>query len=358
MKILDRYLLRRFLLILTFALVAATFVVIFVDMVGNLGKFIDKDVPRALILQFYVYYIPQLLVLSLPIAMLLSSLFSVGQMARHNELTAIKSAGVSPYRTFVPLFGFALLVSVSALVFAETVVPPANQHKRDIETRYLDPFGQKSRRFESNVFLRDRHDRRIFIGQFDYIRNAAQKVTILRYDDRAVVERLDAPRMVWREGGWVLYDGYQRVLQDEMEIATPFDTLYEKSLDITPEAISRFRIDPQDMSYRELKAFIREVRRNGADPNRWLVDLYFRLSLPFANLIMVLFGAPLASDKNRSSPLFGFMVSLTIAFVYYGSNRLVQTLGQNGSIAPPVAAWATNVFFLLLGGVLLYHARK
>ncbi len=358
MTILDRYILRRFAFTLGIAMIPFTFVVIFVDMVGNLAKFIDKNVPNPIVFEYYLFYVPQIVVLALPIAMLLASLFSLGQMARHNELTAIKSAGVSPYRTFVPLFLLSVGVSLAALAFNENVVPPANQKKRDIQNRFLNPFGEKSRRYENNVYLRDALGRRVFIGQFDYAAGSAEKVTIQRHSAQSIIERIDAPRMEWQDSVWVLFEGYTRRFEGELEQAIPFDTLYDRRLGFGPEDLSRFKIDPEDMSYAELKAFVREVRRNGADPNRWLVDLHFKLAVPFANFILVLFGVPLASSRNRSGALFGFMVSLIICFIYYGSNQMVKTLAAAGALPPAVAAWATNGVFFFGAMGLIYGARR
>jgi len=113
-------------------------IVIFVDMVGNLSKFIDKEVPLAVIIKYYIFYIPYLIILVLPIAMLLASLFSLSQMANHNELTAIRSAGISLTRILIPLFIFGLLISTFALGFGEKIVPSANQEKTKIEDEYIE----------------------------------------------------------------------------------------------------------------------------------------------------------------------------------------------------------------------------
>lgn len=357
MRILDRYMIRRFSLTLIYAMLAFTLIVIFVDMVGHLAKFIDKEVPKVIIAKYYIFYIPQILVLALPIAMLLASLFSLGYMSRHNELTATKSAGISIYRTLTPIFILSLFVSLFALGFGESILPAANQDKRNIEKTFLDPFRSSTRRLESNIFLRDKNERRIFLGQYNLKNYTAQKVTIQKYDANQIIERLDAPRMEWKDSTWVLLNGYKRIFVDRKEIATAFDTL-QVDLEIDPEKITRLRVEPEDMSFSELKHFISEIRRNGGNPNRWLVDLHFKVSLPFANLIMVLFGAPLASTKNQSGAIFGFIMSLFICFVYYGSNKFIQTLGQSGNLVPLAAAWLTNGVFLIAGLLLLLLIRK
>lgn len=358
MRILDWYILRRFAFALIFSIAAFVLIVIFVDMVGNLAKFIDRDVPKNVILKYYLVYIPYIWILAMPIAMLLASLFSIGQMARQNELIAIKAVGVSLYRILLPLLLCSALISIFAFGFGENIVPIANQKKSEIENTFLDPNRNLETKRATNVFWRDKLNRRVFISQFDNTTKIAQKVSIQTYRGNQIIERIDAPKMQWQDSSWTILNGYKRQFADDAEEAIPFEMLHDYDLDVTPEKILQVRVQPEDMSYSELAFFINEVKRNGGDPNRWLVDLYFKTSIPFANLIMVLFGAPLASNKKRSGTIFGVLISLFISFIYYGFNKFVQTLGQNGNVEPLLAAWLANGVFLTAGIWLLVVTRK
>ena len=134
-------------------------------------------------------------------------------------------------------------------------------------------------------------------------------------------------------------------MPDGQEQAAPFDRLEMPNLNIDVEKLLIMQKKPEEMSYKELKSFIAEVVRNGGDPDRWLVDLYLKFSFPFANFIIVLFGAPLSAKKQRSSAGVGFGISLAICFFYFGIVKTAQTLGHNGTIPPIVAAWLANVIF-------------
>ncbi len=358
MKILDRYILRRFLLTLVFALVSFILIVVFVDMVGNLGKFIDKDMPMLVIAEYYVLFIPYIVTLVLPIAMLLASMFSVGQMARYNELIAIRSTGIPLTRILRPVLVLSFLVSLAALGFGEKVAPRANQEKSNIEGQYLDPFQRRSGENLEHVFFQDSLNRRIFIGRFTAREKTGQRVTIQTYRGNTITERIDARQMAWRDSMWVLRDGFRRSFTDSGEQAVAFDKLVEPELDVTPERLFELQANPEDLSYSELKRFIRQVIRNGGDPRKWQVELYFKLSSPFASFILVLFGAPLASNKNRSGAIFGLIMSLAIYLLYFGLSRLVKTLGEVGALAPEIAGWLTNGAFLMAGFVLLLLVRR
>ena len=91
----------------------------------------------------------------------------------------------------------------------------------------------------------------------------------------------------------------------------------------------------------------RELGRSGSggDPDRWLVDLYLKIAFPFANFIIVLFGASLSSRKTRSGPAISFGISLLICFLYFGIIKTGQALGHNGTLSPMLAAWIGNIIF-------------
>lgn len=353
MTILDRYIVRRFGFTLLFAVVSFVFIFVFVDMVGNLAKFIDKDVPKLIILKFYGLYIPYIITLVLPIAVLLACMFSLGQMARYNELVAIRSNGIALSRILRPLFAVGLLTSVVALYFGESVAPAANQQKSAIETEYLDPFARRTGTSVQNVYYQDGLDRRIFIGRYDGKNKMAHRVTIQTYHTNVITQRLDARFMEWQDSLWVLKKGFRRSFERESEKAVSFEQLVEPGLDFTPDQLLENQAKPEDMSYKQLRAFVTEVTRNGGDPRKWLVDLQFKLSTPFASFILLLCGAPLASNKNRSGAILGLIMSLAIYLLYFGTTRLLKTLGEVGTVEPAIAGWTTNGVFLAAGLFLL-----
>lgn len=358
MRVLDKYVLRRFLTTFLFAIVAFVLIVIFVDMVGNLGKFIDKSVPTSIIFKYYLFYIPQVVSLILPMSVLLAAMFSLGQLARHDELTAIKSAGVSLNRILLPLFTLSVVMSIAAFVFDDRAVPAASRKKSEIEMQYLDAHKKYSKTRIENLFLRDSLDRRVFIGRFDTGSKIAHRVTIQKYQGNRIVERLDAQTMNWVNGTWVLSNGYRRKFENGREDAERFASLRDESLTFTPEELLEKQADPEYMSSAELNKFIRDVERNGGDPKKWLVSLHFGYAQPFAIFILVLMGSPIAASKNRSGAVFGLIISTMIYLLYFGISRLVQTLGEIGILQPLHAAWLTNAIFLLAGLVLLALMRK
>ncbi|MDZ7371417.1 MAG: LPS export ABC transporter permease LptG [candidate division KSB1 bacterium] len=357
MRILDRYVTRKFLQVLFFSLLAFVIIFIVVDLIENLDRYIDNKFPRIAVIEYYINFLPFIIVLILPVAMLLSSLYSIGGLARNNEIVAMKAAGLSLYRIFLPVLITALFISFLSMWIADRLVPRATQRQSEINEHYLR--NRPPRKRLDNVYLRDEQDRRISMRSFNTETFTGSVVSIRRMQDSRLISRIDARRMVWQDSLWMLYDGYERTFTEEGEKAEPFTARPLETTSIRPENISRLLRKPEEMSYRELKDFIAEVKRNGADPAKWLVDLHLKIALPFANFIIVLFGLPLsAAQTRRSGAAKGFGVSLAVTFVYFGILKTTQAMGHTGKLDPIVAAWFANVVFGILGLIVLWKAKK
>jgi hypothetical protein len=103
MKLLDRSIIRQFLSTAMFSLIAVLLVFIIIDVMEKLDDFIDKQAGWGIIVQYYFFFIPEIIKLIIPVAMLLASLFVTARLSTQNELTAMKSSGISLYRIMAPL---------------------------------------------------------------------------------------------------------------------------------------------------------------------------------------------------------------------------------------------------------------
>jgi lipopolysaccharide export system permease protein len=385
--LLDQYVAKKFLLNLFFSLTAFACIYVTVDLLEGLSEFIDRNVSAVIVVSYYFYYLPYIIILSMPVAMLLAAMFSVGQLSKYNELTAMLAAGRSLHRILLPVFLIGFLISGLMLLFAEKVMPVANQRKMEIKQQYIERMPKNLATRLSNLYFQESAQelsqsdsaflqaagapvRRIFIGYYDEAAKMAQKVSIQKYQGIFIIERVDAAQMRWlespngensagRAGRWEIIQGYRRGFDNGKETVTAsFDTLVMPDLSFTPKMLTKVQKDPEEMSYGELQQFILEVARNGGNPKRWLVDLYLKISFPLANFIIVLFGAPLAAGRARTGGAVGVATSLVICFLYFGTVKTSQSMGQNGTLEPLLAAWLGNITFLAAGLVILIKARK
>ncbi len=360
MKILDRYLLKQFLQTLLFGLLAFTLMFIVIDMMENLDDFIDQNVPNNLIVEYYFVFAPEIIRLMTPIAVLLSSLFTAGKMSNQNELTAIRSSGVSIYRFMLPFLAMALFISVFTIFFGGYVVPEANQQKVFIEQTYMKKGIEQT---GNNIFFQDTRTRIVSISFYDALANQAHRISIQEFDPEDVTEmvsRIEAARMSFdtTSSSWILTKGIQRRFIGKGEIAERFDTLKIDYLNFEPEDVVKKQMKPEEMTLTELRHFANEQLEAGNDPTRILIEYHSRIAFAFASFVVVLFGLPLSANKRRGGLALQFGINILITFVYLVFMQISQAFGKNGVLNPILTAWLANIFFLIAAIVNLMRVEK
>lgn len=361
MKIFDRYIIKQFLLTALFALIAFTVIFVVVDMMENLDDFIDKRVDTAVVVQYYLYFMPEIIKLMIPVGMLLSSLFTTGRLSNQNELTAIKASGVSLYQFMLPLLIVGFIISILSVYFNGWIVPEANKKKFYVARVHLQRYLEAQGKY--NIFMQDTATRIIAIGYFDDVHNVAHRVSIQDFSDTnptVMVARFDANQMAWDSttGTWKILNGMKRFFIDEKEYITHVAELNIGKLHFAPDDIVKKVRKPDELDYFELRAFIENQRRSGNDVSRWLVDFYGKISFPFANFIVVLFGVPFSSTKRRSGLAVEFGISIGICFTYLLFMKISQVFGYTGVLNPLFTAWLANLIFLVAGIANLLRVRK
>jgi len=357
MKLLDRYLIKKFLFNLIFGISAFIIIFLIVDLIENIDKFLDKEATAQHVILYYLYYIPHIIGLTLPVGMLLATLFSIGHMTQHNEIVAQKSAGVSLYRIFAPLFIIAFFISIISGIFSETVVPWASQMKNDVHRYDINKNPRTVGKNRNNIYLQDLANRKTSIAFFNGNKNEAQKVSILYFNGPILIKRLDAKKMNWVDQKWILQNITERQFNESGETITSYNELTLDDLRFKPENLLELQKKPEEMSYFELEDFIDDMRAIGSEARKWVVELYLKISYPFANFIIVLFGASLAARKRRSGTAIGVGISLLVCFVYFLFIRTGQVLGHQGSLTPFLGAWFGNIIFAVAGVFTLIKAR-
>lgn len=361
-KLLDRYVLSRFLSILLSAMVAFVTVFLVVDMVENLDKFIDAKMPRQAVVAYYLYTLPWFVSIALPMSTLLATLFSMGLMNKRNEITAMKASGFSIRRIGASLLLVGLVISASSFFFDDLLVSEGMRLKADVQSQYLArEYRRKHKVKKKNIFLQQSPTEHIAIDRFDYRNQLAHGVYIQRYERGRLAQRIDFRRLKWDEGAQRWRGTNYRVRSFDHEADTVIteqgqDTLL--ALAIKPVNLMKMSVTPEEMRFSELQDFVAQLIRNGIDPTRWEVNMHFKVAFAMTSFIMVLFGLPLSVGRPRSGLAFGAGMSVFVIFGYYAAIKLGQSLGFKGVLDPLLSVWLPNILFLALGFFLLRRLRS
>jgi lipopolysaccharide export system permease protein len=158
--------------------------------------------------------------------------------------------------------------------------------------------------------------------------------------------------------GWTFQRGYVRHLYpDSTERAYQFEEMRLAGVVEKPHELLESPREPEEMTYEEITHLARIIERTGGDAQGLLVDREQKLSIPVATLVVLLFGAPLATSTQRGGTAYGVGVSLGTTILYLLFFKIAGALGEAGTLSPMWAAWAPNVLFLGAATVLLARVR-
>ncbi len=361
MKILDRYLVSQFLKVLFFSLLALSVIFILVNLIEQIDYFIDRKAKLVDVTQFYLYSLPEVLALVIPVAMLLSTLFSIGILSKNHEITALKSSGNSLYRILTPLYILALVISILVILFKGYVVPYANQKKVAIKKIKFEKIYSAEQAQLIDLFVQGEGGWIFHFKIYDTKLKQGVDALFQRFEGEKLMEWIEAQNVTWKDPGWLLEKGRVRVFEDTSVQSEKYDTFsswVRYDLKVKPELFSREQKTPDQMNLKELSSYIKLRQKSGKDVTREVVNRYVLYSFSLLNFIIVLFGAPLAAHPRRSGLAFNFGVTVIVGFIYYILFKIGQSLGYNQKLPPWIAAWGGNIIFGILGLGVLFKARK
>lgn len=353
--ILDRYLLKEWLRIFLAAALAFPLVVMLIQLAENLDKYLARDLTNQAIALGYLYSLPEQIFQVLPAAVLFATVFSLGNMARHSELTAAKASGRSAHRTILPLVVAALLASIVAVVVGEAA-PPATRRQLEL----LGEMEVRAQNTRYNFVYRAEDGWMYIIRELNVPRAFMREVVFEREGTGPDYPTLGitATRADYDSAaGWMLRSGRYRVIGDPgTELGVAFDSMRMRNLVEQPVDLLAEPKQPEEMGYVELSRYVDALERSGGDGRPLRVDLALKLAVPFTCIVITIFAAPLMVAAPRTGGAYGVAISLATAVVFLVLVQLSRTIGIGGVVPPTLAAWLPNILFGLMGLYLLKRA--
>lgn len=359
-RTIQHYVVREYLKIFGLALSSLILIYVIVLFFQKMNTFIKNQASLYLIFEYLLYKVPEVAFQwTLPYAVLLATLLTLGMLSRHSEITAMKAGGISLYRITIPLLFIALLMSFLSFLGNEHLVPLTNQKVRYV----LDVKVQQERpsSFFKNYKIWYHSDHRIFnIQLLDPEKKVLKGFTLYQFDNQfRCIQRIDAREVKWADGKWWLSGGAVRNFDESGSIRTTrFDEM-EYVLQEHWDSFQTIERRSKEMSYTELRRYIQKIQTSGYDATRYLVDLYSKYSYPLLNLIMVLIGIPFALKTGRSGGVaLSIGVSVLIGFAYGVTFYIFLSFGKSGVLSPMLASWTPTLLFGLAGIFTLMSIRQ
>jgi lipopolysaccharide export system permease protein len=361
LRVLDRYVTTEFLKIFAITALGFPVLTILIDLTDHVDRYLEKHLPAPRVALAYLAGAPEQVFFITPAAVLFATVFSVGALARHSEITAAKASGISFHRLVRPIFVLAAAASILAFFLGEFA--PLGQEKRATLLGERDVRSQTAR---NNFVYRADGGRMYTIRSLSVPDRVMTGIQIEReaavggqgadsFPGYYLVAQTAAfaPRT-----GWTLRFGSLRLFYGrDREIAFSFDSLRQRAMTERPLDLLVEPKAPDQMRYAELGHYVQTVDRAGGDANKLKVERALKLAIPCTCLIITLFGAPLGIAGGRSGAAYGVAVSLATTIVFLTMVQIMKAVGAGGVVPPLLAAWIPNVLFGVAGVALFAKAR-
>ncbi|HSE51046.1 MAG TPA: LptF/LptG family permease [Gemmatimonadales bacterium] len=357
MRTLDRYVFGSWLRIFVLTALGFPLVSILINLTDTLNRLLDRGLTMREIVVSYVYSIPENAFLVMPAAVLFATVFTVGAMGRHSELTAAKAGGMSFHRLVSPIFVAAVLATGLAFVVGE-MAPGATARQAEIQKSKVT----RSTRSRYNFVYRADAGWVYTVRSLDVGTRQLKQLLLERQGNGAQYPGLiiTADSATWNDSTrhWQLSGGTSRVVVGPSRQASfAFRTMRLRALTQSPADLLAEPKAPDEMRYAELGRYIDGLKRSGNDANKLIVEQSLKLALPATCLIIALFGAPLAVQAPRAGAAIGVAISLGTTVIFLLITQIMKAVGAGGLIDPTLAAWLPNMVFLVAGLVLLARVR-
>ena len=371
MRLLDRYLLRELLVPFGYCLSGFLIVWISFDLFADLAEFQRLKLVTFDIFEYYLVKTPELLVFVLPIALLLALLYALTNHARHNELTAIRAAGVSLGRLSLPYLAVGFVLSLLLFAINELWVPQSTETAEEILNRRLpNPLGREASRWEPVRFTNLREKRTWVVEGYNSVTHEMIRPQVIWTLAAGTRIEIRAERAMYQEGAWVFTTvredtfpavrGVPPELREMSNLRMPefTETPDQIKSEIKVGKISNFRqVKKAQLSIKEILDY---QRLHPHDPVRGALmatKFHGRLAAPWTCLIVVLIAIPFGAGSGRRNVFVGVASSILICFSYFVLQQLALALGTGGYLPPWLAAWSPNALFAAGGVFLAYRVR-
>lgn len=363
MRRVDRYITAEFVPLLAFGVGAFLVILIGVELLPQALKMaVRESFPPRLVVTIFLYRLPGIVALTLPMAVMFASLMATANLSSHGELLALKAAGIPFVRVIIAVIVGGLVVSIVTLIFNESVSPRTNRLAEQLVQEYRAK-GKPIEGFEFQV-PDSGLPREIFrVGVFDPAKLRAEDILILKFRENGNIELvMQAEWAKWQGQEWMLHNG-KRIAMDEQgrQRETSFDTI-TINIGRTPEDfIKTGNYDLEEMTLNEIQALLAHRRVQGLpykpDQSELIQAIQTRLAIPWCALGFAILGVALGQRPVRTSAGVGFGLSLVVVFFYYLLFNVLTLTGEQGGIPPIVTAWVPNLALFSVGILLLKRAR-
>ena len=359
-RILDRYITRKFLGTFIFMTLIAVAIVVIFDLSEKIDKFVEKGATlHEIVFDYYGGFIPWIVNTFSPLLVFLSAIFFTSKMAQNSEIVAILSGGISFRRLMAPYMFSAAVICGLSLLLGLYIIPPANQKRLDFENKYIKP-QQIAADNMRNIHYQIAPGEFVYVEQFSRWSNTAYRFTLERMENDRIVSKLSAESAAWDStfGGWQLKNWYIRDFYGDSEMVRTGKQL-DTVINLTVVDFYRRKNVVASLSEHELNELISVQKMRGdALVQNSLIEKNTRIATPFSAFVLTIIAVSLSSRKKRGGLGLNIGIGLLLSFIYILFMRFSEMFVHTGMLPPAAAIWVPNIVFAVVALILYRLAPK
>ena len=358
MKILDWYILKKYLT--TFITIQLLFVpiAIIVNLADNIDKILANEVPFNLVAEYYfnftIYFSSSLLLLFC----FHSVIWFTSKLASDTEVIAFLSSGISFFRFLRPFLIGAFIIATITFLVGLFIVPNASKDFNEFSYKYLK--GSRKSYDSKNIYRQISPNDFIYLSQFNPKSNVGSNFTLEHFENNILKYKIESSniRYLPSDSLFRLSNYSKRIIGEGDDIIInkrKLDTSFSFKLkDLLP-----IKYIAETLSYTELVSFIeQEKSRGSSNIGRYQLVKYKKWSIPFSVFVLTIIAFSVSSAKRRGGTGVNLAFGIVVAMVFVFFDKVFGVLAQQSDFSPLLAVWLPNILFSILAIYLLYHAKK
>ena len=355
MKIIDKYIIKKYLS--TFFVMFGLFIPIgiMVDFAEKIDKFRENEVPGDLILSYYIDFVWYFGSQLYPVFLFLAVIFFTSRLATNTEITAILSSGLSFQRFSKPYFISTSLIVVFALIAGMFIVPKSNQNFNEFISENIK---SEEKRKTSRLFKQINDSEYIYVSSYDPSRKRGLNFTLENFDGNELRHKITATTIRWDDSIFRLTNYVKRSIINDQEIikrVTRLDTI----LDFDIDDLAPLNYVAETLNFFELNELIRYEKKAGSPLiNSHLLVRHKRYTIPLSCFILTLIAISVSSFKRRGGTGSNLAIGVSLGFLFIFLDKIFSVLVIKSNFSPAIASWGILLIFLIIAVLLLKKAIR
>lgn len=359
LKIIDVYIIRKFLGTFFLAITLILAIAVVFDISEKIDDFIENGATlRKIVFDYYLNFIPYFAVLFSSLFTFIAVIYFTSRMAFNTEIIAILNSGMSFRRLMRPYLISAILIAAISFFLNDQVIPKANKVKLAFEEEYVH---QRPVRFKTKNFHRQIEPGiYVYLENYSNISKVGYNFALEKFEGSRLVSKLIADQIRWDTAidKWSLRRYYQRDINGLEETITSGQKK-DTTINIRPEDFNRRITVVETMDLKELDNFIDQQKMQGeTNVKAFQIERHKRISFPISTFILTFIGVAVSSRKVRGGIGLQIAIGVIISFAYILFLQFSSQFAIGGLLPVQLAVWLPNILFIFVAIFLFRMAPK